>query len=323
MKEFYAGMKSTSNKEITVFAPATVANVACGFDVLGFAIHGLGDEVTAAISDKPGINIVKIEGDGGRLPLETEKNTAGLAAKSLLDQYNKSDKPGIALSIRKNMPLGSGLGSSAASSAAAVVAVNELLGRPFRMSELLPFAVEGELAASGTAHADNVAAALFGGFILVKTHLPPDVIKLPTPEDLHCTLIHPHIEIKTKNSRLILKKEVSLEKAVTQWANVGALVAGLYEADYDLIGRSLHDEIIEPVRSVLIPGYDNMKSAALRAGALGCSISGSGPSVFALSKSKKEAELIGNKMGEVLENIGLDFDIYISSINTDGAKLIS
>jgi len=316
-------MKGESiSKSVTVFAPATVANVACGFDVLGFAIHGLGDEVTATKCDQPGISIAAIEGDGGKLPLEAEKNTAGLSVISLLNKFVKKDKPGIELRIKKNMPLGSGLGSSAASSAAAVVAVNELLGKPFTTSELLPFAVDGELAASGTAHADNVAASLFGGFILVKTHQPPDVITLPTPENLHCTIVHPHIEIKTRNSRMILKKEILLEKAVTQWANVGALVAGLYKNDYDLIARSLEDVIIEPVRSVLIPGYAEMKSAAMQGGALGCSISGSGPSVFALSKSKKDAELIGEKMGDSLKILGLDFDVYISKINTEGARVI-
>ncbi len=308
-------------KEVKAFAPATVANVGCGFDVLGFAIHGLGDTVTAVLSDKPGVRITRITGDGGRLPVETEKNTAGLAVQALLNKTGKMDETGIELSIEKKMPLGSGLGSSAASSVAAVVAVNALLGEPFSKNELLPFAVEGELAASGTAHADNVAAALFGGFILVKNHQPPDVISLHTPDKLHCTLIHPGIEIQTKNSRMILKKQVSLEKAVTQWGNVGALIAGLYTEDYDLIGRSLHDEIIEPVRSLLIPGFDRMKAAAMDAGALGCSISGSGPSVFALSTSKSEAETIGRKMGDVLDEIGLEFDIHISKINTQGAAV--
>lgn len=243
-------MSESKRKSVTVFAPATVANVACGFDVLGFAIHGLGDEVTATKSDQPGITITAIEGDEGKLPLETEKNTAGLSVISLLNELGNGEKPGIELRIKKNMPLGSGLGSSAASSVAAVVAVNELLEKPFTTPELLPFAVDGEIAASGTAHADNVAASLFGGFILVKTHQPPDVITLPTPENLHCTIVHPHIEIKTKNSRMILKKEILLEKAVTQWANVGALVAGLYKNDYSLIARSLHDEIIKT-------GYQN------------------------------------------------------------------
>lgn len=314
-------MDSHNSKSITAFAPATVANVGCGFDVLGFAIHGLGDFVTASLSDTPGVSIRSITGEGGKLPIEAKKNTAGLAVMDLLDKLGQKEV-GVTLSITKKMPLGSGLGSSAASSVAAVKAVNSLLNDPFTTSELLPFAVEGEMAASGTPHADNVAAALFGGFILVKTHQPPDVIQLPTPEELHCTIIHPQIEIQTKHSRQILKKEIPLQKAVTQWANMGALVAGLYTKDYDLISRSLHDVIIEPMRAVLIPGFTEMKQAALDSGALGCSISGSGPSLFALSRSEKEAVKIGESMGKVLATIGLDYDLHISGINTEGASIV-
>lgn len=315
-------MKKTDPNKIKAFAPATVANVACGFDVLGFAIHGFGDYVTVSYSEKPGLRITSISGEGGKLPKEVEKNTAGLAVLSMLKELDEEREYGIDLKIEKKMPLGSGLGSSAASSAAAVFAVNELLGKPFSRNDLLPFAVEGELAASGTAHADNVAAALIGGFILVKTHQPPDVISLNTPDKLHCTIIHPEIEIQTKNSRKILRKEVALQKAVTQWANLGSLIAGLYTNDYDLIGRSLHDEIIEPVRSVLIPGFSEMQKAALDHGALGCSISGSGPSLFALSKSGDEAEEIGKAMGTVLKSIGLDYNLHISKINTEGASVV-
>lgn len=314
-------MTEIKQKQITAFAPATVANVACGFDVLGFAIHGLGDRVTARRTQGGGVTICAIRGDEGRLPLESKKNTAGLSVMALLEALDEKEETGIELEITKHMPLGSGLGSSAASSVAAVVAVNELLGGPFSTKELLPFSVEGEIAASGTPHADNVAAALFGGFVLVKDHHPPDVVPLHTPEKLHCTLIHPKIEIQTRNSRRILKKEISLEKAVRQWGNVGALVAGLLTDDYELIGRSLHDEIIEPVRSVLIPGFSEMKAAALDAGALGCSISGSGPSLFALSKSEQEALKVGKKMGAVLNTIGLEYDLYISKINTEGAAV--
>lgn len=315
-------MTKSNPKKIKAFAPATVANVACGFDVLGFAIHGLGDYVTASLTEEPGLKIISISGDDGKLPKEIEKNTAGLAVLSLLKKAGRENEIGIELEIEKKMPLGSGLGSSAASSAAAVFAVNELLGNPFSRNDLLPFAVEGELAASGTAHADNVAAALIGGFILVKTHQPPDVISLNTPDKLHCTIIHPEIEIQTKNSRKILKKQVSLEKAVTQWGNLGSLIAGLYTNDYDLIGRSLHDEIIEPVRSVLIPGFSEMQKAALDHGALGCSISGSGPSLFALSTSQDQAEEIGKAMGTVLKNIGLEYNLHISKINTEGASVV-
>ncbi|MEX0944675.1 MAG: homoserine kinase, partial [Balneolaceae bacterium] len=298
-------MNIDHSKKVTAFAPATVANVGCGFDVLGFAIHGLGDYVTASFSKKPGVRIVSILGDEGRLPTEARDNTAGLSVLSLLEEVDLPDDIGIELHIEKKMPLGSGLGSSAASSVAAVVAVNALIGSPFSKSELLPFSVQGEMAASGAAHADNVAAALFGGFILVKEHVPPDVISLRTPDELHCTLIHPHIEIQTKNSRKILKKQVLLEKAVKQWANVGSLIVGLYTDDYDLIGRSIHDEIVEPVRSLLIPGFNEMKAAAMKTGALGCSISGSGPSLFALSRSQASADEIGKKMGAVLDEIDL------------------
>jgi len=315
-------MTKTIPKKIKAFAPATVANVACGFDVLGFAIHGLGDYVTASLSDEPGVRITSISGDDGKLPKEVEKNTAGLAVLSLLKETGQENNRGIELQVEKKMPLGSGLGSSAASSAASVFAVNELLGSPFSRNDLLPFAVEGELAASGTAHADNVAPALIGGFILVKTHQPPEVISLNTPKKLHCTIIHPEIEIQTKNSLKILKKQVSLEKAVTQWGNLGSLIAGLYTNDYDLIGRSLHDEIIEPVRSVLIPGFSDMQKAAIDHGALGCSISGSGPSLFALSKSKEQADEIGKAMGTVLKSIGLEYNLHISKINTEGASVI-
>lgn len=309
-------------RSVTAFAPATVANVGCGFDVLGFAIHGLGDSVTAELAgqDQSGVAIRSISGDGGMLPLKAEKNTAGLSVQSMLKMTDNPDR-GIELIIEKNMPLGSGLGSSAASSVAAVFAVNHLLGKPFSTNELLPFAVEGEIAASGTPHADNVAAALFGGFILVKTHHPPEVIPLPTPSELHCTIIHPKIEIQTRHSRQILKKDVPLEKAVTQWANVGSLVAALYTSNYELIGRSLHDEIIEPVRSMLIPGFSEMKQAAADAGALGCSISGSGPSLFALSRGEQTALRVATGMGKVLKAIGLDFNTHISVINTTGAVI--
>lgn len=309
-------------KKFRAFAPATVANVGCGFDVLGFAIHGLGDFVTAEYSNKPGLRITSITGDEGRLPTEARSNTAGLAALSLLEAAGFGEETGINLQIEKKMPLGSGLGSSAASSVAAVVAVNALIGNPFTRDELLPFSVAGEMAASGSAHADNVAAALFGGFILVKEHLPPDVISLHTPSELYCTIIHPHIEIQTKNSRKILKKQVLLEKAVKQWGNVGSLIVGLYTNNYELIGQSVHDEIVEPVRSVLIPGFQEMKKAALGKGALGCSISGSGPSLFALSKSHEHASEIGTKMGEVLDKIDLEYDVHLSEINRDGAAIV-
>lgn len=317
-----AGNQNPQKRTAKAFAPATVANVACGFDVLGFAIHHLGDVVRAIKSDEPGVRILSVEGDGGRLPLDATKNTAGLSVISLLKELGWSENIGIELEISKQMPLGSGLGSSAASSVAAVFAANHLLGEPFGKAELLPFAVQGEMAASGSPHADNAAASLIGGFVLVKEHHPPDIISLHTPEELYCSIIHPDIEIQTRNSRKLLKKQIQLEKAVTQWGNLGALVAGLYSEDYDLISRSLHDVIIEPMRSLLIPGFDEMKKAALESGALGCSISGSGPSLFALSATEEIATTAAGQMGEKLEEIGLSYDSYISKINRVGATII-
>ncbi|NBB76965.1 MAG: homoserine kinase [Bacteroidetes bacterium] len=317
-----AGKGTQKSGKVKAFAPATVANVACGFDVLGFAIHHLGDVLTASKSDKPGVRVLSIDGDDGRLPMEASKNTAGLSVISLLEELGQSGEVGVDLEIEKKMPLGSGLGSSAASSVAAVVAVNHLLGKPFQKSDLLPFAVKGEMAASGSPHADNAAASLMGGFVLVKEHHPPDIISLHNPEDLYCTIIHPDIEIQTRNSRKLLKKQIQLEQAVTQWGNLGSLIAGLYSEDYELISRSLHDVIIEPMRSILIPGFDDMKAAALENGALGCSISGSGPSLFALSASEKIAAITAEKMGEVLKRIGLSYQSYISKINRVGATIM-
>lgn len=307
---------------ISAFAPASVANVSCGFDVLGFAVNQPGDIVTASFDEETGVHIRGIEGDEGKLPLETERNTAGVAILEMVNQLDEPADKGISLHIKKQMPLGSGLGSSAASSVAAVVAVNKLLGEPFSRNELLPFTVKAEGIASGTPHADNVAASLLGGFILVRSINPLDVIPLETPPALHCTIIHPKIEIRTEDTRLILQKQVSLTKAVTQWGNLGALVAGLLKNDYDLIGRAMHDEIVEPIRSVLIPGYSQAKQAAMNAGALGCCISGSGPSIFALSTSQKQADIIGRAMQKAIHSIGLESDLFISKINPKGAYIL-
>ncbi len=306
------------HKKVIAFGPATVANVGCGFDVLGFAVRAPGDKVTARYSKKPGVTIDAIRGDEGRLPRDAAKNTAGVAALELLRAAKVPDDTGIALELYKQMPIGSGLGSSAASSAAAAVAVNRLMGEPFTVKQLLPFAMEAERVASGAPHADNVAAALLGGFVLVRSSNPLDVVSLHVPENLHCTVVHPKIEIRTEDTRNILRKQVALKKAVVQWGNVGALVAGLMKEDYDLIGRALHDEIIEPIRSVLIPGYDNVKKAAMQQGALGCSISGSGPSVFALSSSPEKAQKIGQVMKKAFDSVGLESTSYISGINRKG-----
>ena len=301
-------------KSIRVFCPGTIANVSCGFDVLGLSLAGVGEYMTVTQTPTKGITISEITGQD--LPLETAKNVAGVAGLALLEALGS--EAGFDIKIEKKIKAGSGIGSSAASSAGAAWAINHLLGNPYTTIELIPFAMEGERLASGVAHADNVAPALLGGFTLVRSTDPLDVVSLPSPRELYATVIHPQIEIKTADSRRILKSSLSLKDAITQWGNVGGLVAGLYREDYELIGRSLQDVVIEPVRSILIPGFDEIKAAALNAGALGCGISGSGPSVFALSKGADKAHEVAQQLKEVYTPMGIPFDIHISNINEKG-----
>jgi len=303
--------------EIKIFCPATIANLSCGFDVLGLCLETAGDEMIIRKSIVKGVRITKIV--GADLPLETEKNVAGVAALAMLEKV--ATDFGFEIEIYKNIKAGSGIGSSAASSAGAVFGINELLGRPFTRKELVLFAMQGEKLASGNAHADNVAPALLGGFTLVRSTNPLDIIKIESPPELYATVVHPQIELKTSDARSVLKQNVSLKSAITQWGNVGGLIAGLYTKDYELIGRSLHDEIIEPVRSVLIPGFDLIKKAALENGALGSGISGSGPSIFALSKGKEIAEKIGLAMSEVYKKMNLPYEIHVSKVNNEGIKV--
>lgn len=305
---------------IKVFAPATVANVGCGFDILGFALNEPGDEVIVRFSDVPGVRIIKIEGDGGRLPTEAARNTAAVSILKFLEKINS--KQGVEIEINKKMPLGSGLGSSAASAVAGVFAVNELMGRPLEKKELLEFAMEGERIACGAAHADNVAPSLLGGFVLIRSYSPLDVIKIQTPHNLFTTVIHPNIEINTSDARKILKKEIPLKDAIIQWGNIAGLVAGLMSSDFALIGRSLEDVIVEPVRSILIKGFDSVKKSAIEAGALGASISGSGPSMFALSDSEEKANNVGLAMQEAFKKVNIESEVYISQINQDGPTIL-
>ncbi|WP_103068323.1 homoserine kinase [Aquimarina sediminis] len=305
-------------KSIKIFAPATVANLSCGFDVLGCCLDNVGDEMIIALTSESGVKITKI--DGADLPIETHKNVAGVAVEALLASYKET--VGVTIEIYKKIKAGSGIGSSAASSAGAVWAVNHLLGNPFTGNELVQFAMEGEKLASGNAHADNVAPALLGGFTLVRSYAPLDIIKLHSPKDLFMTVIHPQIEVKTSDSRSVIKHKISLKKAIHQWGNVGGLVAGLFTEDYDLIGRSLEDVIIEPLRSILIPEFQNVKEVAIQKGALGAGISGSGPSIFALSKGIETATKVAKAITEVYNKTGLDFDIHISKINDQGVKII-
>ncbi len=307
---------------IRVFAPATVANVACGFDIFGFAVDNPGDQILLTLSDEPGVRITDIIGDEGRLPREASRNTAGIAIQTYLKHISRPDV-GLEVVLHKQMPLGSGLGSSAASAVAGVFAVNELLGRPLPILKLLPFAMEGERIACGSAHADNVAPSLLGGFVVIRSYHPLDVIRIETPATLFCTLVHPDIEVNTKDARFILKNEVSLKNTITQMGNVAGLIAGLMTPDYDLISRSLVDVIIEPVRAILIPEFNEAKQAALDNGALGCSISGSGPSMFALSRDAQTAERVGAAMQQAFLSVGITSEAYVSQINRQGPKVLT
>ena len=306
---------------IRVFAPATVANVACGFDIFGFAVDSPGDVVELTRRDTPGVVITDIIGDEGRLPREAARNTAGISIQRYLQHIDRTDV-GIDLLLTKQMPLGSGLGSSAASAVAGVFAINELLDRPLQTIDLLPFAMEGERIACGSAHADNVGPSLLGGFVVVRSYNPLDVIKLDTPAGMHATLVHPDIEVNTKDARFILKNEVSLKNTIIQMGNVAGLVAGLMKPDYDLISRSMVDVIIEPVRAILIPQFGEVKQAALDNGALGCSISGSGPSMFALCRDAETAQRVGQAMQEAFLAVGITSDVYVSEINRQGPRVI-
>lgn len=308
-------------KSVTVFAPATVANVACGFDIFGFAVNEPGDVAKVTLRENPGVEITRITGDDGKLPRTAEKNTAGFAALRYLETIKSQQ--GVSIELHKKMPLSSGLGSSAASAVAVLFAINTLFDNRLTKSELLSIALQSEKLACGAAHADNAAPALFGGFLLIRENNPPDIVELPVPENLYCTIIHPEIEINTADARNILAPNVPLKDAVKQWANTAGLVAGLYRKDLTLISRSMNDYIIEPQRARLIPHFYELKKAALDRGALGCSISGSGPSLFALSNSQEIAQKIAGSMSAVLANYKICNQIYISTINTEGPKIIA
>jgi homoserine kinase len=305
---------------VSVFAPATVANVASGFDVLGFALESPGDAVSLARVPGKTVSVVAITGDGGKLPRDPLKNTAAVAVSGFLAKIGFPF--GVEISLEKRMPLSSGLGSSAASAVAAVFAANLLAGRPLATRDLLPFTMEAEKAACGSAHADNVAPSLLGGFVLVRSYDPLDIVQLPVPPGLSCAVAHPHAELRTEDSRRILKKEIRLSDAIRQWGNLAALVAALYNGDLGLLGRSLQDVVAEPVRSVLIPGFAAVKAAALAAGALGCSISGSGPSVFALCATTEVSTRAGEAMVAAFGKVGLSCDLYISAVNTKGPVVL-
>ncbi|KRO89187.1 MAG: homoserine kinase [Bacteroidetes bacterium] len=305
-------------KEIKIFSPASIANLSCGFDILGVCLNDIGDTIVVRKTSEKGIKILKVTGQ--KLNTDIYKNVAGVSALALLKETKVNC--GFEIEIHKGIKPGSGIGSSAASSAGSVYAINELLGRPYSNKELIKFAIEGEKIASGSAHADNVAAVLLGGFTFVRDSLEFDIFKLNTPIELAFTILHPQIEVKTSESRAIIKNQVPLRKMIVQTANLGAFISGLYTEDYNLIGRSIKDVIIEPLRSILIPKFDKLKEISLSNGALGFGISGSGPSVFALSKGLLNAKKIGNLLKIEYNQLGIEFDIHTSSVNEKGIKII-
>lgn len=304
-------------KSIEVLAPATVANMVCGFDILGFALNEPADRFSVSLSDTAGVQI--INEDDFDLPLDPTQNVSGAALLALLAKA--PDIKGLVLRSLKIIKPGSGIGSSAASAVGPVVAANRLLGDRFTQEELLQFSMVGEKVASGVKHADNIAPALFGGVTLIRSIFPLDIIPLAAPP-LYVTVVHPLIEIKTSDARQILKQKILLKDAIRQWGNIAGLVAGLLKQDYELIGRSLEDVIIEPVRSILIPAFDEVKKSCLEAGALGGGISGSGPSIFMLSKDRSTAEAVEKVMQQIYNRIGLPYQTHLTTLNQEGVRFV-
>jgi len=308
-------------ESVKVFAPATVANVVCGFDVLGFAVNEPGDEVIMRLTDKPGVIISKITGDEGRLPLNPAKNTVSASVQDYLKHIGREDL-GIDIELHKKMPIGSGLGSSSASTVAGLFAINTLMDNQLTNKELVPFAMKGEELACGYGHADNVAPALLGGFVLIRSYEPLDVISLPFPEEMYAAIVYPEVDVPTKDARQMIRTKVLLKDAVKQWGNVAGLVTGLFTKDYDLIGRSMVDGLVEPTRSILIPDFYKMRSIAMEMGAISFGISGSGPSVFALTKDEATGRAITQALQKQLKSIQINSLSFVSSVNKKGPVVL-
>lgn len=308
-------------KSVKVFAPATVANVVCGYDVLGFAVDEPGDEVIMRLSAKPGVSLLKITGDEGRLPLDPDKNTVSAVVKHYLNHVGRLDV-GVEIELHKKMPIGSGLGSSSASTVGGLFAINTLLDNLLTNKELVPFAMKGEELACGYGHADNVAPALMGGFVLIRSYEPLDIISLPCPEGMHAAIVYPEVDVPTKDARQMIRSKVLLKDAVTQWGNVAGLVSGLFMNDYELIGNSMKDVLVEPTRSILIPDFYNLRTLAMETGAIGFGISGSGPSVFALTKDRGTAEAITQKLQQHLQKLAINSLAFVSEVNKKGPVIL-
>ena len=303
--------------KLNIFAPATVANVSCGFDSLGFAVESVGDKMTFTKTEKKGVEITKIT--GADLTYNVDENAASAVVKKMLNEANADF--GVQLTIHKGFSPGSGLGSSAASSAGAAFGANQFLGNMYSDLELTKFAMFGEEVACGSPIADNVAAAIYGGFVLIRSYEPLEIIKLPVPDELRVVAIHPQVEVKTKDARAVLPKEILLKDAVTQWANVGGLISGLHSNDYQLISNSLVDIIVEPHRKQLIPFFDEVKQTAIENGALGAGISGSGPTIFALCKGDEIASKVEQAIKETYSKTNIEFNIYNSKIINNGVTV--
>jgi len=308
-------------KSVKVFAPATVANVVCGYDVLGFAVDEPGDEVIMRLSAKPGVSLLKITGDEGRLPLDPDQNTVSAVVKHYLNHVGRSDV-GVEIELHKKMPIGSGLGSSSASTVGGLFAINTLLDNLLTNKELVPFAMKGEELACGYGHADNVAPALMGGFVLIRSYEPLDIISLPCPKGMHAAIVYPEVDVPTKDARQMIRSKVLLKDAVTQWGNVAGLVSGLFMNDFELIGNSMKDVLVEPTRSILIPDFYNLRTLAMETGAIGFGISGSGPSVFALTKDRGTAEAITQKLQQHLQKLAINSLAFVSEVNKKGPVIL-
>ncbi len=319
---------------VRVFAPASVSNLGPGFDVLGVALEQPGDVVEAEAAERPGVEIVEVRGDGGALSRDPGENTAGIAASHVLARLaverqgcspGRQPRPGARLRLHKGMPLQSGLGSSAASAVAAAVAVNELLGRPFSRGQLLASALEGERAAAGSAHADNVAPSLLGGFVLVRSYEPLEVVRLPAPPRLRLVVVHPHVAVSTAHARaLVSDRRFPIGDVVANLGNIAALVVALHSGDLALLGRAVEDRLVEPLRVPLIPGYTAVRRAARAAGARACAISGSGPSMFALVDGPEAEASVALAMREAFSKAaGLEADVWSGAVNAEGARIIS
>jgi homoserine kinase len=305
-------------KEVEVKCPATVANLVCGFDILGMALNEPYDLMKLRLIDEPKVYITNK--DDYDLPTEADKNVAGVVLLAIMEKMD--NKFGFEVEIEKHIKPGSGLGSSAASAAGAAVAANQLLGNIFSNEDLVQFAMFGEKLASGVKHADNITPCITGGVTLIRSIHPLDIVPLNSPP-LFVTVVHPQIEVKTSDARQILRKEVLLKDAIKQWGNIAGLVAGFEKGDTDLIGRSLEDVIIEPVRSILIPGFDEIKTRSKEAGALGGGISGSGPSIFMLSTQETTAKNVEAIMQEVFQRLGIEYKTYVTSIAKHGVELVN